>query len=156
MEPCEHTPDIFHGRTRTQTAALHPPPLRYDRKLVVRAIVPPEYAHDAEGTGDTFTIRRIEYADNPVCERFTPEKPNGILEVWEILDNTNEDYCCGVLFKRRNPHTRKVEWSGFDGTREAGGESRGYVIWDIAVHSQCYGRSSTGWRKDRWPNPPEY
>ncbi len=77
MEPCNNTPDLFHGRTRAQTAALHPPPLRYTAVRRVQAIVPPEYKEPGEGTGGPYTIRRIEYADNPLSLDVTPEEPKG-------------------------------------------------------------------------------
>ncbi|MFC6740409.1 hypothetical protein [Methylobacterium tardum] len=116
--------------------------------------MPPLYARDADGTGGPYTIRRIEYADSPLSETVTPEHPEGILEVWEILHPDDPDYCCGVLLKRRSPRTGKVLWCGWDGMDETEDERLGYAIWEIAFHSQQYGRSSTGWRKDRYPNPP--
>lgn len=154
MEPCVNTPDLFHGRTRTQTAALHPPPLRYTAVRHARAIVPPEYRDDADGTGGPYTIRRIQYGENPLSLDVTPKDPHEILQVWEILDPRDPDYCCGVLLKRRNPRTGRIAWCGWDGVYEHSDERLGYAIWEIAYHSRRHGRSSTGWRSDRFPNPP--
>lgn len=156
MEPCVNTPDLFHGRTRTQTAALHPPPLKYKAVRRVNSRIPPLYARDAEDTDATYTIRRIEYVDNPLSERVTPEAPETILEVWEILHYCDPDRCQGVLLKRRNPNTGRIMWCAWDGVCEQGDESLGYLLWEIAYHSCLSWRSSTGWRKDRWPNPPPY
>lgn len=154
MEPCTRTPDLFHGRTREQTAALQPPPFQYDRTEVVPALVPPLYRRDADGTNDVLTIRRIAYAENPLSETVQPEDPETILEVWEILDNDDPDMCQGVIFKRRRPATGRVYSSGYDGICEQSDVRRAYLIWEIAVHSQRFGLSSTGWRKRRYPNPP--
>ncbi|UIN36933.1 hypothetical protein [Methylobacterium oryzae] len=154
MEPCTRTPDLFHGRTREQTAALHPPPLRYTAVRHVRAIVPPEYKEHGEGTGGPYTIRRIAYADNPLSLDVTPRDPQKILDVWEILQPGDPDYCCGVLLRRRHPVSGRVQWCYWDGTCEQQEERLGYAVWDCAFYSQQGGLSSTGWRRQRYPNPP--
>lgn len=157
MEPCFLTPDMFHGRTRTETAALHPPPLRYTAVRRVNALVPPNYRQYAGCRGNKLplTLRRIAYTDNPLSTRVTPEDPQQIKEVWEILRTGDPDRCSGVLLKRRLPALDHPLWCYWDGFYEQQERQLGHAVWEAMFAQQC-DRSSTGWRKDRWPNPPPF
>ncbi len=73
--------------------------------------------------------------------------------MWEILQPGEPDYCCGVLLRRRHPVTNRVLWCYWDGTCEQREDRLGYAVWDCAFYSQQGGLSSTGWRRQRYPNP---
>lgn len=157
MEPCTRTPDLFHGRTRTETAALHPPPLRYTAVRTVYALIPDAEWQYVGGQQRKLplVLRRIEYSDNPLSLCVTPKRPEQIEEVWEILHPNDPDRSYNVLLKRRIPTLGYPLWCYWDGAYEQQERRIGDAVWE-AMNDQQVDRSSTGWRKDRWPNPPEY
>lgn len=157
MEPCTLTPDLFHGRTRAETAALHPPPLRYTAVRKVNALIPRDewqYAGCQERKLP-FLLRRIEYTDNPLSMNLTFKNPEQVTEVWEILAERDLDRCLNVLLKRRIPTLDHPMWCYWDGICWQQERQLGYAVWEAMVADQG-GLSATGWRKRRWPNPPEF
>lgn len=152
MDRCLHTPDFFHGLTaaeiEAELAAQAPPEPRrprYRRTREVRAVFSPEYRGVAEGSEDRFTLRRIEYTDHPLSERYDLDRPEDVAEVWEILNNRDPDSSHGVVVRRTNRRGRRCEWAGLDGDCEVGYERLSYAVWDLACNGGLSWPSSTGW-----------